>query len=125
MRRLMTLLALGALCCLGSNIEEIVPPAEEGAPAAERESHNGFFPGLVNLATCWLEVPRVFTYEATARPRSMVVVAPVLGASLTGMRALQGVGNILTLGLCDNFIRGDVPEYVWDALWLAPRPEGD
>ena len=55
----------------------------------------------------------------------MIVLAPVLGSCLTGIRALVGTGNILTLGLCDKFIRGDIPEYIWDAYWIAPKPESD
>ena len=143
-------LCLISFAAAASNIEQVVPPKEESdsanvcecpdcrrsdegnylflcgerAEKTDRET-NGFFPGFVNVLTCWLELPRAFTYEATARPRSIIVLAPVIGASLTGLRALQGVGNILTLGLCDKFIRGDMPQYVWEALWLAREPESD
>ena len=150
MKKLLFLFLLLPLCSRASNIQQIVPPKDEaetrtvsqcpncrqsdsgnflfqcGEYQREEESEsNGFFPGLVNLGTCWLEVPRAFTYEATARPRSIIVLAPLIGASLTGLRALQGAGNVLTLGLCDKFIRGDMPRYVWDALWLAREPESD
>jgi len=118
MKKLILLLLLLSSPLFASNIEQVVSGEEENVG-------NGFLPGFVNVLTCWLEVPRAFTYEATARPRSLVVLAPVVGTCLTGIRALQGVGNILTLGLCDDFIRGDMPEYIWDAYWLAPRPESD
>ena len=149
MKKLLFLFLL-PLCAYASNIEQIVPPKSNDQNAEisacpncrqsdennflfkcgdykkESESQgNGFFPGFVNLATCWLELPRAFTYEATARPRSLIVLAPLIGTSLTGLRALQGTGNILTLGLCDKFIRGDMPQYVWEALWLAREPESD
>lgn len=144
-------LCLVSFAAAASNIEQVVPPKEEAGQKASCECPNcrqsdagnylfrcgeysdkdcnrevnGFLPGFVNVLTCWLELPRAFTYEATARPRSMIVLAPLIGTSLTGLRALQGVGNILTLGLCDKFIRGDMPQYVWDALWLAREPESD
>ncbi|MBR5901051.1 hypothetical protein IKZ40_01750 [bacterium] len=143
-------LCLVSFAAAASNIEQVVPPKEDAEPktvcecpnccqsdsgnylfrcgeySREPEADvNGFLPGFVNVLTCWLELPRAFTYEATARPRSMIVLAPLIGTSLTGLRALQGVGNILTLGLCDKFIRGDMPQFVWDALWLAREPESD
>ena len=122
---LIFLIAILACAVEASNIEQLVPPKEEGETSCEKEARNGFFPGIVNLATCWLEVPRAFTYETTARPRSMIVLAPLLGTSFTALRALQGTGNVLTLGLCDQFIRGDLPQYVWEDLWLARKPEID
>ena len=118
MKKLIYLLLILSAPLFASNIEQVV--VED-----ETREHNGLLNGFVSILTCYLEVPRAFTYEATARPRSMIVLAPVLGSCLTGLRALVGTGNVLTLGFCDKFIRGDIPEYVWDAYWLAPRPESD
>lgn len=118
MKKLICLLLLLSAPVFASNIEQVV--VED-----DTSEHNGLLNGLVSILTCYLEVPRAFTYEATARPRSMIVLAPVLGSCLTGIRALVGTGNVLTLGFCDKFIRGDIPEYIWDAYWLAPRPESD
>ncbi|MBP5628143.1 hypothetical protein J6X96_08295 [bacterium] len=118
MKKLICLLLIFCSPLLASNIEQVVAEDESG-------EHNGLLNGFVSILTCYLEVPRAFTYEATARPRSMIVLAPVLGSCLTGIRALVGTGNVLTLGFCDKFIRGDIPEYIWDAYWIAPRPESD
>ena len=119
MKKAIFILLLVASPLFASNIEQVVAEKEEDC------EHNGLLNGFVNILTCYLEVPRAITYEATARPRSMIVLAPVLGSCLTGIRALVGTGNVLTLGFCDKFIRGDLPEYIWDAYWLAPRPEAD
>lgn len=118
MKKAICLLLLLCASAMASNIEQVV--VED-----DTSEHNGLLNGFVSILTCYLEVPRAITYEATARPRSMIVLAPVIGSCLTGIRALVGTGNVLTLGLCDKFIRGDIPEYIWEAYWLAPRPESD
>jgi hypothetical protein len=80
--------------------------------------------GCANLFLGWLELPRNFSYEFTGRPLSAIVIAPLMGTTLTAARAGCGLIDLLSLGYFGQYDYGaGIPDYPWEALWLAPETE--
>jgi putative exosortase-associated protein (TIGR04073 family) len=63
--------------------------------------------GLVNAATCWMEVPRNLWLETTRNPYYGYVVGAMDGAFLTTARAFGGVTDFVTFGLTGPSIYSD------------------
>ena len=77
--------------------------------------------GLVNVATCWLEVPRCLIYHNSQLPVLGVVVGACQGAGFTVIRAFAGVADIASFGFMSDSIYTschDFNEWVWDSRWV-------
>ena len=77
--------------------------------------------GLVNIVTCWLEVPRCLVYHNSQLPVLGVVVGACQGAGFTVIRAFAGVADIASFGFMSDSIYTschDFNEWVWDSRWV-------
>ncbi|MBE6368673.1 MAG: hypothetical protein E7056_00745 [Lentisphaerae bacterium] len=77
--------------------------------------------GLVNILTCWLEVPRCLVYHNSQVPVMGAVVGACEGAGLTAIRAFAGVADFLSFGFMTDSIYEtsyDFREWVWDSRWI-------
>ena len=102
--------------------------AAADAPSGEASSGGGNLAnmgrGLVNIVTCFLEVPRCMVYRNSEQPFWGLIAGAVNGVGCTAMRAVTGVTDVLFLG----FDRGAAFDrsfrtYVWDSRWLPAEPE--
>ena len=96
--------------------------AEEGP--AENGSGNNFANmgrGLVNIVTCFLEVPRCLVYRNGQVPVLGLLAGACEGAGLTGVRAFAGVADFLSFGFMTDAIyrvNADFHEWVWESPWV-------
>ena len=77
--------------------------------------------GLVNVVTCWVEVPRCLVYHNSQVPVLGVVVGVCQGAGFTAVRAFAGVADILSFGFMSDSIYKSChgfDEWVWDERWV-------
>ena len=77
--------------------------------------------GFVNVATCWMEVPRCLVYYNSQVPVLGLVVGACQGAGLTAIRAFAGVADILSFGYMSDSIYTSChgfKEWVWDERWV-------
>jgi hypothetical protein len=80
--------------------------------------------GAGNVFLGWLELPRNFSYEFTARPLSAVIIAPLMGATMTAVRTGYGLVDLLSCGYHGLYDYGSgIPDYPWLAPWLAEQQE--
>jgi len=116
------LLALAALLCSAviADDDGLVSPTPRSFDSTGEAMQFGLGRGIVNLFTCWLEVPRCFSFEFTARPLAAVFTAPFMGATFTAMRAVFGTGDLLTCGYTGYFdYATGMPDYPWDQPWVS------
>jgi len=78
--------------------------------------------GFSNLMFCWLEIPRGIIYENSRIPIVGFVTGPLKGTLLTTWRFLAGTVDVVGMGLTREGLYAEniLPEYVWDAPWIAP-----
>ena len=79
--------------------------------------------GLVNIATCFLEVPRCLIYRNSQVPVLGVIAGTCEGAGMTGVRAFAGAADFLSVGFMGDSIYRidpDFREWVWESPWV-PR----
>ncbi|MBE6402447.1 MAG: hypothetical protein IKD10_08425 [Lentisphaeria bacterium] len=77
--------------------------------------------GLVNVVTCWMEVPRCLVYHNSQVPVLGLVVGACQGAGFTAIRAFAGVADILSFGFMSDSIYTSChgfDEWVWDERWV-------
>lgn len=108
---------------------ETAQPTEAAKPVetTEAEESSNFANmgrGLVNILTCFLEVPRCLVYRNCEMPIYGLIAGAVNGTGCTVMRLMTGVTDILTLGFdygttFDETFR----PFVWQSRWLPPKPE--
>jgi len=81
--------------------------------------------GFSNLMFGWLEVPRGLIYENSRIPVVGFVSGALKGTLLTTWRVIAGTVDIVGLGMTRDGLYTDnlLPEYVWDAPWIAPCGE--
>lgn len=107
---------------------EPAKPAEAAKPAEEETESSGNLAnmgrGLVNILTCFLEIPRCLVYRNCEKPIFGLIAGAVNGTGCTAMRAMTGVADILTLGFDygTTFDKSFRP-YVWQSRWLPPKPK--
>ena len=77
--------------------------------------------GIVNVGTCWVEIPRCIVYDNAAIPFFGLIVGVPDGALFTVFRALAGVGDIITLGFIGDVYTKRYPDFVWESNWLPPK----
>ena len=97
-----------------------VSAAEEQGASWERNLGN-VGRGFVNVLTCCWEVPRCLILRNSQVPVLGIVAGACEGAGLTGVRALAGVGDILSLGFMTDkvyHVSADFQEWVWDSTWI-------
>jgi hypothetical protein len=118
---------LAAVLLLGGNlIAAAADPAGNNDEAGDTAQtlQFGLGRGCANLLLGWLELPRNFSYEFTGRPLSAIVIAPLMGATMTAARAGCGLIDLFSLGYYGAYDYGaGIPDYPWEALWLAPETE--
>lgn len=77
--------------------------------------------GLVNVVTCWLEVPRCLVYHNSQVPVLGLVVGACQGAGFTAIRAFAGVADFLSFGFMSDSVYTSChgfDEWVWDERWV-------
>ena len=81
--------------------------------------------GFSNLMFAWLEIPRGLVYENSRVPVVGFVSGALKGTLLTTWRVIAGTVDIVGMGLTREGLYADgiLPEYVWDAPWIAPCGE--
>lgn len=80
--------------------------------------------GLVNILTCFLEIPRCLVYRNCETPIFGLIAGAVNGTGCTVMRLMSGVTDILTLGFDYGSVFNETfRPFVWDSRWLPPKPE--
>lgn len=80
--------------------------------------------GLVNIVTCWVEVPRCLIYHNSQLPVLGVVVGACQGAGFTAIRAFAGVADFASFGFMSDSIYESChgfEEWVWDARWVPKK----
>ena len=77
--------------------------------------------GLVNITTCWLEIPRCVVYDAAAIPFFGLIVGVPDGAFFTVTRVLAGAGDIITLGFIGDVYTRRYPDFIWESSWQPPK----
>lgn len=98
--------------------------AAETAPVQEENCNlRNMGRGVVNIVTCFLEIPRCMVYRNCEMPFWGLIAGAVDGTGCTVMRAVTGVTDILFLGFDYGtaFNRSFRP-CVWDSRWLPPAP---
>ncbi len=79
--------------------------------------------GIVNIGTCFLEVPRCIVLRNNEVPVWGFAGGAVEGAGATVIRAFSGVTDVVMLGFLGKNIYNDcMPEYVWQSKW---KPEAE
>ena len=120
---------LGAVCVLSFNAAAAETAATETAVAQEQTAecsgveHNlyNMGRGLVNVVTCWLEIPRCFIYHNSQVPVMGAVVGVCEGVGFTAVRAFAGVADFISLGfMTDSIYEGthEFKEWVWESRWV-------
>ncbi len=81
--------------------------------------------GVVNIGSCFLEVPRAMVYRNSEVPFWGFVGGAVEGVGLTALRAFTGVTDIIFLGFDKGLMFNDstFEEYVWNSDWLPNSDE--
>ncbi len=75
--------------------------------------------GVLNVATCWLEIPREIILENSKYPFAGIVSGAFRGAFFTSTRAVLSVLDIGFLGFTgpSGYDPDIFPEYVWNSQW--------
>ena len=123
-KRSWAILAIGLLLTAGAGAVRAgeAAPAENAVEA--RSSGNNFANmgrGLVNILTCFLEVPRCLLYRNSQVPVLGVVAGACEGAGLTGVRAFAGAADLLSFGFMTDVtyrVNPNFHEWVWDSPWV-------
>lgn len=95
--------------------------AAEGSEKSCADNFYNMGRGIVNIATCWMEVPRCLVYHNSQLPVLGLVVGSCQGAGFTVIRAFAGVADFLSFGFMSDSIYDSChgfEEWVWDARWV-------
>jgi len=114
--------ALLNLCAAALHAEETAGKSASADTANAMQF--GLGRGAANLFLGWLEIPRNFGYEFTARPLSAIIIAPLMGATLTAARTGYGLVDLLSCGYHGNYDYGaGIPDYPWLSPWVAQEAD--
>ncbi len=83
-----------------------------------------FSRGIVNMLTCWLEIPRnMINDNYIVMPGLGVLTGFVKGPFYTVGRFGSGFIDFITFGSLENsfYDQEDFPQYVWQADWLGNK----
>lgn len=94
--------------------------------AVQEDEYNNFANlarGVVNIGTCFVEIPRCLVYYNSETPFWGFINGAVLGSGLTVMRAFSGVTDIISLGFdyANYFNDTTFCEYIWQSQWLPVK----
>jgi len=118
MKKLLTIVLALTLCVMSVNAQND-EEQKKTTKDSDRMGQN-ICRGVVNMLTCWVEVPRCFWIETIRNPYYGSVVGLMSGSFLTVGRAFGGVSDVVTLGLTGPGIYGEgFPEFVWQSRWTA------
>ena len=123
---------IGIFVCFSAEAEKVedlpVPTEECGSSACESEELSGckknlynMGRGVVNMATCWLEVPRCLIYNNSQLPIIGAVVGACEGVGFTAVRAFAGVADFCSFGFMTDSIYNvnyDFRAFVWESRWI-------
>ena len=120
------LLAIAALILVGTVFAEDVSSLSDEANLSRRATTADLFGskwgfkmtrGLVNVATCWLELPRCIYVETTENAVLGPVEGLFKGLFLTTGRAVAGAGDFATFASVDDqysvYEMTSLPFFVW------------
>ena len=96
--------------------------AQTSCPAEKNLCNMGR--GIVNIVTCWLEVPRCLVYYNSQLPVLGAVVGAVQGAGFTATRAFAGVADFASFGFMTDSIYKSChgfEEYVGESRWVPKQ----
>lgn len=114
LRKSLAIVAAGVLMCASVSAQEC-----QGGDWTDNLANMGR--GVVNVVTCWLEVPRGLIYHNSQLPVLGLVVGACQGAGFTAIRAFAGVADIASFGFMSDSIYKSChgfEEWVWDARWV-------
>ena len=79
--------------------------------------------GLINIGTCFVEIPRGLIYCNSEMPFWGFINGAVIGSGLTVMRAFSGITDIISLGFDYGNYFNDTTfcEYIWQSQWLPEK----
>ena len=80
--------------------------------------------GLVNIVTCWVEVPRCLVYYNSQVPVLGLVVGACQGVGFTAIRAFAGVADFVSFGFMSDSIYETChgfDEWFWEERWLPGK----
>ena len=120
---LMVLFA-GSVCMAEDAVQTV--PAEQKTEECSGWENNlcNMGRGLVNIVTCFLELPRCLIYYNSQVPVMGAVVGACQGAGLTAVRAFAGVADFASFGFMTDSIYEscfDFNEYVWESRWVPKQ----
>ena len=125
-KKIKFLAVLAAACVVSFSVaaaenQTAAPAAAECSSCSCEKNFYNMGRGLVNIVTCWLEVPRCLIYHNSQVPVMGAVVGACEGAGLTVIRAFAGVADFLSFGFMTDSIYEttyDFKEWVWDSRWI-------
>jgi len=83
-----------------------------------------FARGIVNLATCPLEIPRCMIYDNAKIPVIGLVGGAIEGTFMTLFRAFSGTADIVSLGFSEEgFHSNRFPDFIWNSKWLPAEKQ--
>ncbi len=108
-------------------VTSLVISAAETTPVQEENCNlRNMGRGVVNVVTCFLEIPRCMVYRNCEMPFWGLIAGAVDGSGCAVMRAVTGVTDIMFLGFdYGTAFNQSFRPYVWDSRWLPPAPEGE
>jgi len=83
-----------------------------------------FSRGVVNIITCWLEIPRcIINDNFIVLPGLGVITGAIKGPFYTVGRMGTGLIDFVTLGSLKNAVYNQetFPDYVWQADWVGGK----
>jgi len=104
---------------------DVVESQVETKKAVERiyvQRPEAFSRGIVNILTCWLEIPRcIINDNFIVLPGLGVITGAIKGPFYTVGRMGTGLIDFVTFGSLGNSLynQENFPDYVWDADWLG------
>ncbi len=117
------LMALLAMCMMTVAASEVQsePEAPVATEAVSTDCWSNMGRGVINVATCFIEVPRTILYRNDQVFLWGMIGGAAEGGVRTGLRAFAGVMDIISLGFSnDGFYRSAYfAPYVWDEQWQA------
>ena len=114
---------IAVLCAVAAMAASALCAETEPASSGCEKNFANMGRGVVNIVTCWLEVPRCLVYHNNQVPVLGVVVGACQGAGFTAIRAFAGVADLLSFGFMSDSIYTSChgfDEWVWDERWI-PR----
>lgn len=116
--------------CFAADEDNVATAVESESAAATAQTGNqgnsnfeNMGRGLINIGTCFVEIPRGLIYCNSEMPFWGFINGAVIGSGLTVMRAFSGITDIISLGFDYGNYFNDTTfcEYIWQSQWLPEK----